>query len=649
MKSEDMFLRIALSVIMLAAWGLAARAGDEKQCPDDTAAVPLPPLAYEVSAYELSPLLRAASGRCWTLEEVKSELSRRIAAEKQCGELHVNYYRIGHTLAFPLPLAWRPADDQLPVGIEGMRYPWTTWLSWRLDERWRTLHAAWRRLGDKEAGALLQRELAALAGWDRLGLFTGGRIESSLAMALADASGWDADLQKKTLAAAESLLTRDVQPWLERTWDGKQPVTPARLHNAPVITLVRSAQLARTIGSPLSEKLDARAREVLHAWWKYRTGEERHSEGTAYDGFVADAVTEWLAGLPDREALLSTGREAFCGLARQWVQLTLPGRADLHAPLGDTEPEMSFWATALVRLAAWYDLEDAGWLLRRYPLERLPIPALTAVLDCASFWQRDFSMPKAGPCEHPAAVSLRTGWQNSDLLVAVGLPRCNMGHLHADGGQVILGWQGRFWITDPGYQQYRPGAEREYTVGPQAHNAPVIAGAAQTRRIARLLALATDKAGRQHAALDLTGGYEGLPKGARVQRDVWLIPAAHPAVVVRDSFVPPGVEVQTHWLGGASLAWAFSAGWARLSDGEHALWIGTAPGKFQAGKLLRHPGSRGPLTLQDITALPEGNAVRWWVFQTGRSVDWSSPQLIMEGDALKLRPPGQDHDLWSVP
>ncbi|MCS7305654.1 MAG: hypothetical protein NZ602_11185 [Thermoguttaceae bacterium] len=34
-----------------------------------------------------------------------------------------------------------------------------------------------------------------------------------------------------------------------------------------------------------------------------------------------------------------------------------------------------------------------------------------------------------------------------------------------------------------------------------------------------------------------------------------------------------GAEVQTHWLVGDGLAWAFSEGRARLSDGKHILWI----------------------------------------------------------------------------
>jgi hypothetical protein len=124
-----------------------------------------------------------------------------------------------------------------------------------------------------------------------------------------------------------------------------------------------------------------------------------------------------------------------------------------------------------------------------------------------------------------------------------------MGHLQADGGQIILGWQGRFWITDPGYQQYRPGEERTYTLGLQAHNAPVIGGKAQTRRAARMQLLETNAHGWQHARTDLSACYQGLPAGASVQREVWLINDGGLAVVARDTSLGR-MSGSTSWQGG---------------------------------------------------------------------------------------------------
>ncbi len=53
----------------------------------------------------------------------------------------------------------------------------------------------------------------------------------------------------------------------------------------------------------------------------------------------------------------------------------------------------------------------------------------------------------------------------------------------------MIGRRGRWILSDPGYQQYMPGAEREFTIGPAAHNYPVIDGINQTAKAGRRLAL----------------------------------------------------------------------------------------------------------------------------------------------------------------
>ncbi len=219
-------------------------------------------------------------------------------------------------------------------------------------------------------------------------------------------------------------------------------------------------------------------------------------------------------------------------------------------------------------------------------------------------------------------------------------------------GSGILGWQGRFWITDPGYQQYRPGDERDYTLGVQAHNAPVIGGTAQTVRAARVLLLETNAHGWQHARmdLDLSACYRGLPAGASVQRELWMINDGGQAVVARDTFDSLGkdVTVTNSWQGGNHLAWAFQQGWTRLSDGQHALWVGTIPGALEAAGLTRHPGTRGPLTLTQNATLPEGQGARWWVFWCDPKAGWTPPSVEVREGILALKPPGASQAAWSV-
>lgn len=634
--SGRIVFRLAPAVL---AFGLAASSPLSANPPR-----PPSPLAYDTSAYELAHYI-PIDPRPWQRRDLAAELNARLAREKQRTELNVYYYRIGHTLAFPLPVARRLPRAELPAGISTIAYPWMIWLSWELEERWRILHFAWREHRDREAGALLQSELAALSGWDRIieangqpGLAT-AHIAGCLAQALARTDGWDSKLLEEARAAAGALLERDVWPWYEKQWAQDRPYDHRRLVNIPVITLARAAQLARVVGSPRREPMDRRMIEVLRTWARFRVGTEFHTEGTTYDGYLLDSVTEWLAALPERDALTGECREAFQSLIEQWIHLTVPGRLDLHAPLGDVEPEMPFWTTVVARIGHWNGSGGASWLLPRVPVGRLPAAALVEMLGRKSILGVTPVAPLAAAREHPQAVSLRTGWAARDVAAFVSASRNPMGHLHADGGHVVLSWQGRSWITDPGYQQYRPGEEREYSLGVQAHNVPVINGAGQKTRSAKVLHVQADAPQRQSARLDLTACYAGLPAGAAVQRDVWLDGGV---VVVQDRFggLPPNAEIGTHWLGGNHFAWAFVDGWARLSDGTRAVWIGSLEEKLPPSALIRHPGSRGPLTLAGRTRLEGAAGVRSWVFWCDPAAGWTPPQAKADAGRVQVTVPG---------
>jgi hypothetical protein len=486
--------------------------------------------------------------------------------------------------------------------------------------------------------------MAALAGWDRfvesandqVSLVT-AHIAAGFSLVLADTRGWNSELLQQTRLAATALIEQDAWPWFLKHWGDTENLTPQQLHNIPVIILARSAQLARVLNHPHAEVMEKKMVDVLSAWCRYRTGKEFHTEGTAYDGYLMDNITEWMINLSSRAELLLQYRDAFRSLADQWIDITLPGQPDLHAPIGDVEPEMMFWCNALVRLAAWYQWHDAAWLLLRIPVNRLPIAAISAAREHAGIFGSGLIRPTIAPHEHPGLVSLRTGWSSHDLAVMLSIPRNGMSHLHHDCGHLVLGWQCRFWITDPGYQQYRPGEERDYTIGIKAHNCPVINGQAQKVPAGRLLDVNTDEHGWQHSGIDITACYAGLPTNALVHRDVWQAPTATEGmVVVRDRFhsLRADSEIQTNWIGDTHLAWSFVKGWVRLSDGSLSLWLGTFSGSFVPSALDRHPGSRGPLTLTHTAKLSTGSGVRWWVFWCDVECGWLPPTITQDGEHL---------------
>lgn len=301
---------------------------------------------------------------------------------------------------------------------------------------------------------------------------------------------------------------------------------------------------------------------------------------------------------------------------------TLPGRPQIQAPLGDTEPEMQFWLAVMVKVAAEYDEAALASWCRHVPLSALPsaaLPAARRLAQTQTLQTQRCDLPSAGAFGQPSRVVLRSGDWSAGTVVVIGAAAMPVSHLHYDGGHVIIGWEGRFWITDPGYQQYRSGTERDYTLDAAAHNAPVINGQPQNLRAANVIHLE-----KNHLALDLSGCYEGISRGASVRRDVWL---QDDQVVVRDQLggIPASATVNWHWLIGTGLYLGFREGWARLTDARHTLWFGSTNADLHPGRLDRHPGSRGPLTLSVAGSGPQ---TKWWYFATDSSNTWTAPTPV---------------------
>lgn len=536
----------------------------------------------------------------WGIDQLHAEVARRGAAAARARELPVDYYRIGYRLAWPLPIGSRPRDFPAPIpGIPG--YPWLVWIGWGLEERWAALSNA----GHTET---VLAELAGLTGWtsfvddsDQAGLITG-----SLALWLTRGLEAAAGRRRDELAAvADRLITDSLLPRYRR----ERTVPPAddlrRLQNIRLIPLFTAGRLAALLDHPALPELREPADQAVSLWVRLRR-DAGYTEGVGYDGYLVEQLLEWLAVAPDPEATEEVRRAAL-----GWPATTVPGRPGVQVPLGDVEPEMTQWLTVIAAVAA-AEPGLAAWC-RTVPLPAFPSAALTRMLAWPEAGDQ-LPEPSITGVRQQAAVALRTGGDGpaGEVLVAVATPRVEVGHLHRDAGQVVLGWRGRTWISDPGYQQYRAGSEREFTLDHGAHNAPVIDGAGQTRRAAVLTALSPTE-----AVVDLAGCYPERPPGT-LSRTVRLDGAA---VLVRDEFAG-ATEVITHWLAPADLRWQFLDGWVRLSDDQGAaLWFGCSSTDLSPGWLGRHPGSRGQLTL----TVPTTTERTEWCFVLEPSAGWQPP------------------------
>lgn len=558
-----------------------------------------------------------AHARAWDQDQLIDEVERRGAASLAEQDLIVDYYRIGYRLAWPLPIAIRP--DGFPAAIPGIpRYPWLTWIGWQLEERWAALHNA----GHPE----LIDELCRLDGWSSFVADDGraGLNTASVAMWLIrglESPAATAEQRARLTEISERLITESLVPRYLRERDEPDLSMIRTLQNIRLIPLFTSGRLAAMIDHPGLDIVHDLATDAVRLWLDAR--KDGYTEGVAYDGYLIEHLLNWLAVVPDAEA-----SEEIHRAARRWVSTTVPDRPGIQAPLGDIEPEMAHWLTVIAAVAKEAGDPDLAAWCRTVPLRELPSAALTHL-----------SSPVAGGAasavlaggQQQAAVALRTRLDDhaggGDLLVAISAPRMEIGHLHSDAGQVVLGWRGTCWITDPGYQQYRAGEERAFTLDPQAHNVPVIDGTAQTRKQTVI-----ERQTPSSAVINLSDCYEGEPSVRRTVRIAGTDGPTGTAVLVRDEIEGSAGGVLTHWLVPGQLSWQFVGGWARLADDhDSALWFGRIGGELAADQLTRHPGSRGPLTLTVPTLAGRTD----WIFVLDPKAGWMLPDAARVAELIK--------------
>ncbi|MFD0714504.1 heparinase II/III family protein [Paenibacillus sp. GCM10027626] len=590
---------------------------------------------YDVAAYELFPALQPELKQ-WCQADYEAELQIRILQEKEKQELQVYFYRIGYTLAYPLPLARLP--DMMPKGIPHLaEYPWNVWLLWTLRERWDVLLAAWHYYEDEDAWLLFQQELAATYHWDTISGRSGlaelstGHLASYLAYALQQ-PGWDEHYKARTAASAAKLLERGLLPYVRKVWPAGQAITLEQLHNIKLILLISTTHLCDALKLPVADELAAQTMQAFRVWAD-GVASKHYSEGIAYEGFWLETLLSWLTWSERLAALDSSLHASLIRFAHSSLHLALPGRLDLQAPLGDSEAEMGFWINVVMQVAKHTEDTAARWHAQHLPPARMPASAIMLRLQLQLLDEKapvpSITPPLPLAYEHPQAMTLRTGWQEHDLLAAVSASRYPQHHLHLDSGHVVIGTAGRWWITDPGYQQYREGAERDFTLGPHAHNVPVIDGLSQSEYKARLVGFSNES-----VDIMLDQAYS-LPD-LRLTRSVRLSQGSQQGkrlIIVQDFIQNEGLErsICYTWLGGTYLSWSFAAGWGRLSDGRHTLWIGLFCQEQQlpvtAGQLQRHEGSRGSLSLIHNGELPTGQS-RWnWAFCWQPAVEWTPPSI----------------------
>jgi Heparinase II/III-like protein len=563
-------------------------------------------------------------------EDSEAEVASRANHYVRQEYLVVDYYRIRRRVAYPLPVSSLSLPAIPVVGIND--YPWATWMLWELEERVASLGWAAEWWSKKDCIQAVTRDLEALSEWPQYCQYRQPDLSSAHAgrvlwCALTRWRWPNAQLRSKMQVACARHVN-EVMP-LSDSYFGpirskadllSRPEPYKKLPNIPVIGTIAAALTASAGGHPAAVELNRRVTAIFEAILALRSA--AMTEAVGYDGYVLDFLSDWLSIQQPSARNVFLKDRSFGEYLDESYMLSVPGAVPDVAELSDVEPrEMPFHFSAQAKLSAWDQTPVRQWFLRQWPARRIRSDALGVLRD--KLEDRQAAEPAAGAMNAHYAVVLRTGWRDEDLAVAISCTKSPMAHVQNDNGTLVIGTRQRWMISDPGYQQYVEGVEREFTLGPAAHNYPVVNGLTQSKKQPTLIALGSE-GDRLRTKLDLSNCYLAEAGVRSIVRTVWL--EGRELVVVADEIeTANAAAVAYHWHGHPEAAWWAEKGWMLLHLPDADLWFTSPQAPLSAKHIVRHAGSRGQLTATaEISPAPR---VVWWIFSIGRT----APQLVEEG------------------
>lgn len=409
------------------------------------------------------------------------ELKRRIKIEKEKKEIQVNYYRIFKKYTFSLPIqnGW---DKDLPIKVENIEpYPYAIWLLWTLRERWDTLFASYKLFDDEESRKILENEILCAFSWDKYAIGRNAYLGTAhFAMCVARYMKKGVFEEKtKIEVLSREFLDKHFMPWFEEYSKTDYDKKVLLLHNIQVILVFSDLTLAKFIHYDRLPEIEEAKDKILKAYKETRISETPFTEMAAYDAYALDAITDYVE-LCSQEAKTKEYTDELKDVLNSLTDTTIPGRCDLLAPIGDVEEEMQFHSYCLYRLSKWLCDKKAKCVLLRISPIRLPSLVLFDIITDDIHTELNENYPitskNAGTCV------IREGMNEDDKMICFSIGKWNEGHVHYDSGSFVYGYKGEIPISDPGYQQYIKGEEREFKIGKYSHNAPIINGKAQSRR-----------------------------------------------------------------------------------------------------------------------------------------------------------------------
>lgn len=392
----------------------------------------------------------------WDAIELKA---RNYLAETT---MTVSYYG-GHTVTYALPPEM-PEYMENPPGYTSGRYPYWTAYASGIRDRLETLSWAYIVTQEQPFADRAKAYALSVAGW---GTWNDPSYGCSGATCL------DTAHLTFGVSAAYDILydqyTVEERSLLEHAIDGKglaplyRDIAVFQDHN---LLALRASALASGASALLGSKDRASAylnRAIAYFDWYFDSKmESGQQEGIGYTSFSMENIILAVDSVTRVTAIPGLIEHPFLNdFVVRWTNYFLaPGGGGL-ANFSDSLYAHYFPLTMNV-IHSWLDNGEAGWYLAETNAGN------TTLAGFMYFNPNATVTPPAGPAsavlDEIGWAALRSGWESNDTLLAFISNDSSMGHNHYDQNSFQLATNGTWIAADPGYQDYVPGPNNEFTV-----------------------------------------------------------------------------------------------------------------------------------------------------------------------------------------
>jgi len=472
-------------------------------------------------------------------EEERQRLKRRIAAPESVTGFDVRairreLYELGESymqetgflvtylnapdvidVAYPLR---QPAPLPNPAGY--VDYPFWTMYSRQIENRLVTLSTLFGLTEEPRYADRVRAMLLDLARYDRWYEFPWRGAEGNLSNAhftIGAATAYDAvygtmtEEERKLVRTA--ILEKGLRP-MSVDWDNGDR------HN-----IIAAKQVAMLIGALAIADEEPAAGKYIRQTYSYMKSyldlqlDSDDTEGLMYTNVAAKHLAQAAVALKkatgdgsllDHRYLTEVVPELFFYFQAAGGEATFANLSDAHANL-DLSYIMSLLAANANYEAAMgyierYEATKPAVLLNLLHAEQLP---KGAALDDFFAGRKSKVFPRIG------WAALRSGWGARDHALAFTSSPSQRDHNHYDQNHFVLNVAGEWLLTDPGYQDYRPGPRHEFTNGTIGHNGLLVNGKGQSKRGGGRLTAWSVSPGFAFAAGEASDAYEGALRGWR--------------------------------------------------------------------------------------------------------------------------------------